>query len=379
MTSGKPSTALRRAEPLLRRNMPELDSIRGLAILAVIFYHGFYWNLDVTRFSAPIRLALTVMWAGRLGVNLFFVLSGFLITGILADSKERANYYTRFYYRRALRIVPAYLATIAALIVLAYPWKFIALSVLYLSNLTPLFGVPIAYPVLWSLAVEEHFYFLWPLLIRRFTKRHMIVFCAVIVGLSPLARLLTFHVTEHSGFVSFVCNEYTWNSADGLALGAALALWLRIADPMRSRVKRAMSVIAATALLMMAVIPSAMWTRQKPLGAALQVVPWHLLFVAMVGAFLLAGTSEWRNYVNIPILRFYGYISYGLYLYHLLIFYAVDALGGRGLQRIINTYSVHGLVMRFAVTLTLATGISFVSRRYFEDGFLKLKTKLASE
>jgi peptidoglycan/LPS O-acetylase OafA/YrhL len=84
-------------EPLLRPVMPELDSIRGIAILAVLFYHGFYWNVDLAQFSKPVRLVLTGMWVGRLGVNLFFVLSGFLITGLLIDSKGRTDYYSRFY------------------------------------------------------------------------------------------------------------------------------------------------------------------------------------------------------------------------------------------------------------------------------------------
>ena len=69
--------------------MPELDSIRGIAILGVLFYHGFFWGIDLAPFSKAARLVLTGMWVGRLGVDLFFVLSGFLITGLLLDSKER--------------------------------------------------------------------------------------------------------------------------------------------------------------------------------------------------------------------------------------------------------------------------------------------------
>lgn len=132
--------------------MPELDTIRGLAILGVLLYHGLYWNVNLSNFPSLERIILTGMWAGRMGVDLFFVLSGFLITGILLDSRNRQDYYRRFYARRALRILPAYLLILAILAVTKYtPLSFVLLSLIYLSNLTPLFGIPIAYPVLWSL------------------------------------------------------------------------------------------------------------------------------------------------------------------------------------------------------------------------------------
>src|SRR5262249_14959626 len=145
--------------PLLRGHMPELDSVRGLAILMVLVYHGLYWAIRLERFPYLERAVLTAAWTGRLGVNLFFVLSGFLITQLMAESKGKENYYTRFYWRRALRILPAYFATLALLGILGTSPAFLGLSAVYLANLTPLFGVVIAYPVLWSLAVEEHFYF----------------------------------------------------------------------------------------------------------------------------------------------------------------------------------------------------------------------------
>ena len=123
--------------------MPELDTIRGLAILAVLLYHGLYWQVDLSHFSKVEKRFLTSMWMGRLGVDLFFVLSGFLITGILLDSRERLEYYKRFYVRRALTILPIFIAIIALLALLKYaPVSFLFLSLLYLSNLTPLWEFP---------------------------------------------------------------------------------------------------------------------------------------------------------------------------------------------------------------------------------------------
>src|ERR1700744_1028317 len=98
--------------PLLRKHMPELDVLRGLAIFSVVLYHGLYWDGGHTT-SKIMKLIVKASVFGWLGVNLFFVLSGFLITGILLDTKGRPDYYRRFYLRRVQRILPAYLATIA--------------------------------------------------------------------------------------------------------------------------------------------------------------------------------------------------------------------------------------------------------------------------
>lgn len=129
-------------EPLLRPTMPELDSIRGLAILGVLFYHGFFWARDVSQFPRFERLFLRLMSPGEFGVSLFFVLSGFLITGLLIDSRDRPDYLRRFYIRRALRILPAYygiLVILAALGVISH--GFLLISLVYCSNLAPLFGI----------------------------------------------------------------------------------------------------------------------------------------------------------------------------------------------------------------------------------------------
>ena len=91
-------------EPLLRSVMPELDTLRGMAILGVLFLHGFFWPYSGLHFGRLGTLWLNITQPGWLGVNLFFVLSGFLITGILIDSAAGPDYYRRFYTRRALRI-----------------------------------------------------------------------------------------------------------------------------------------------------------------------------------------------------------------------------------------------------------------------------------
>ena len=366
-------------EPLLRREMPELDTIRGLAILAVLLYHGLYWQVDLSHFSRVERLFLTSMWMGRLGVDLFFVLSGFLITGILLDSRERLKYYKRFYVRRALRILPIFIAVIAILAFLKYaPLSFLFLSLLYLSNLTPLWGIPIAYPVLWSLAVEEHFYFLWPAAVQNLRNRTLILLCLTVIVVSPLSRLCTYLLTVKGGLVNFTCNEYTWNSLDGLACGAALALFLREYQPKRRTLwlNSFLLVIVATTIWILG-FPFGILTRQTPVGAALQVVPWHLVFTSLLSIFLLIGTGPWRAIVRIGSLRFLGYISYGLYLVHLLGFACVDRLFAHFSRHLSESSQFTLLILRLISAGAISIGLAFLSRKYFEERFLLLKNRLS--
>src|SRR5579871_2665766 len=223
-------------QPIVRDRMPELDVVRGIAILSVVFFHGFGDSLFVpVARPAWQRLVMDVAGQGWAGVNLFFVLSGFLITGILIDSASRRDYYSRFYVRRALRILPAYYLMLSVILA----WRFAtgtsgqtvaefgALSVIYLSNVSALFGVDFLYPLLWSLSVEEHFYLLWPALVRNLSRRALGIMAALICVIEPALRL---YDLSHGGKLWWAGSHhggayvYTWMMADGLALGALLAL-----------------------------------------------------------------------------------------------------------------------------------------------------------
>jgi peptidoglycan/LPS O-acetylase OafA/YrhL len=135
------------------------------------------------------------------------VLSGFLITGILLDSVKQTNYYSRFYLRRALRILPAYYFVLLLLALLSHisffprqtSLAFVSLSLIYLSNITPLLGIPIQYGPLWSLAVEEHFYILWPTLVQQLTRRNLTIAATSICMIEPFVRLYTVHRGGLSG------------------------------------------------------------------------------------------------------------------------------------------------------------------------------------
>jgi peptidoglycan/LPS O-acetylase OafA/YrhL len=369
----------REVEPLLRPVMPELDTLRGLAILMVILYHGLYWNVDMLRYHGVLRVFLTTMWAGRLGVNLFFVLSGFLITGILIESRVRSDYYKRFYVRRALRILPAYLLILAILAATRHaPISFILLSLFYLSNLTPLFGIAIAYPVLWSLAVEEHFYFLWPALVRHTRNKTLLILCAALIIATPVFRLISYFIVAKSGSISFVINDYTWNSLDGLACGAMLSAILHEYNIKREKLFRASLFLFGIAILMEAAgIPLGIISRQRPLGMALQVVPFHFAFTAVLCTTLLLGSSARKAAVTSKSLQLLGKISYGLYLVHLLIFDFYSHFVAAFWKDGADTSQFLPLVTRLVICAGASIGIAFLSRDYFEEPFLRLKNRLS--
>jgi peptidoglycan/LPS O-acetylase OafA/YrhL len=308
-------------DPLLRPHMPELDTIRGLAILGVLVYHGLCWARDFSLYLPWQRAVLKFASPGQYGVNLFFVLSGFLITGILLDSKLRRDYYQRFYFRRALRILPAYYATLLILVLFGLTSRgFLFMSLLYSSNLSALFGIAMSYPVLWSLAVEEHFYFLWPAVTKNFSNRHLEWIAGILLVCSPAMRFLC-----HQGIFGSVarvgCSYYTWNTADGLALGALIALLVRKWNQDRRKLRNFSVVLIVVGFaIALGGLPFGIQTRMNPVGEALQWVPWNLWCGGVLGVFLLIGSGPDKKWVAPKALIFFGQISYGLYLYHLFVF-----------------------------------------------------------
>jgi peptidoglycan/LPS O-acetylase OafA/YrhL len=201
--------------------MPELDVLRGCAVLSVLFYHGFYWSSTSTSHLGSLFIKSTVF--GWLGVNLFFVLSGFLITGILLDTKGSPTFYRDFYYRRALRILPAYVALIVILLLVGWlHFRTTIVALLFLSNFDYLFGLG-GYGPLWSLSVEEQFYLVWPAIVGRVSSRTLAIISAALCVVEPFLRWISASGRLHLGEVHIL----TYLIADNLALGALAAIFAR--------------------------------------------------------------------------------------------------------------------------------------------------------
>jgi peptidoglycan/LPS O-acetylase OafA/YrhL len=359
--------------PLLRREMPGLDALRGIAVLAVVAYHGLHWWLPpAISISRGVQIVSSLVAPGWLGVNLFFVLSGFLITGILVDTRHRPDYWWNFYTRRALRILPLYLVVLLILqFYFRVDWRYLLLCVFYLANFADRLPGE-HYGPLWSLAVEEQFYLVWPLLVRRLHLRTLGILCIGSIVLSPLLRYVCTSKILPLG------DPYTatWLLTDTLAAGALIAILLRSPGATPARV-RAFTVGAGLVGIAMLALEFRLrlLSRATALGAALQPEPFLFLFAAMLLLALQYGSHPVIFRITGP-LRFFGYISYGLYLFHLLGFKAYQDLFV-DFYHVPAVLTLGAVLLRFGGVVGVTTLVCFGSRRYFEEYFLRQKDRLA--
>jgi peptidoglycan/LPS O-acetylase OafA/YrhL len=292
-------------------HMPQLDGLRGVAVSAVLVHH--------LLIPLP-QLATPVPW-GLLGVRLFFVLSGFLITGLLIKAidahPERANrpsVLKHFYIRRTLRIFPIYYLVLAAAFVLRPPE--VAEQLPWLATYTYNFWIshlgwyPAYFAHFWSLCVEEQFYLLWPLLLVFLSRRHAYACALLMVLAAPL-----FRVAALAGEVNPVASyTLTPSSLDALGLGALLAFHTagqRAPEALEKRLR-----LVALPLCFAGLFAARF---SKALDDVLSET-----FVAIAFVWLVAAAS--RGFPGIvgrvleaaPV-TYLGKISYGIYVYHLLL------------------------------------------------------------
>jgi peptidoglycan/LPS O-acetylase OafA/YrhL len=367
------AVGFRYRSPLLKREMPGLDALRGLAVLGVVLNHGMYadqWQIPPTHsLAAHIGKLLRLGW---LGVFLFFVLSGFLITGILLDSKDHPNYWHNFYLRRVLRIMPAFALVLLILkFFFGSTWAYVAVCLAYLANIAPMMSLGGAlYEPLWSLAVEEQFYLVWPWMARFLTLRRFAYVTLACILVSPILRFLSAKGAVTLGNP----HRMTWLLADSLAMGALLAILLRSRWGSVERVQLiAWAMFGVGSALFLAGIPLGILNGQGLLGAAFETVPFELVFAALILFSLHVGDLKAVLIWTRP-LRFLGYISYGLYLYHRLVFMSVD--GVLKSFAYFKTWSTAEWALRFFGEVSLSVLAAYLSRRYFEEFFLALKARL---
>jgi peptidoglycan/LPS O-acetylase OafA/YrhL len=335
--------------------IPELQGLRGIAVLAVVIYHC-HPRLEGTW----IHYASLWGWAG---VNLFFVLSGFLITSILLEAREKPHYFRNFYARRALRIWPVYVLVLAAVYlqapwfvggpvvaaVKAAPWL---AYIFFVQNLFHL-SLPPAIGPTWSLAIEEQYYFLWAPLVRFLRRPWMLalVLSAALVG-SPLMRMTHF---------SWITPTHTLTHLDGIALGSLLALGL-YKLPLSRRIWLWMGLIA---------LPLGVLAAATVAGGTAFLD--SALAVGFAGAVLasIASTGA-RNPINAVLSRgplaFYGKISYGLYMTHIMVFVFFGWFDLR-----MDRYGIAGNLAVVAFRLTASTVLATALWYGFESQILKLK------
>jgi peptidoglycan/LPS O-acetylase OafA/YrhL len=358
-------------------HVPGLDGLRGFAILAVILAHVF----ERVPPGQGVDAAITgIGKTGRVGVDLFFVLSGFLITGILLDQRGHAGYFRIFYARRVLRIVPVYVVfllfsmwiaplvgvttpAIAQLLRSTQGWYWTYQSNVWdISHPFQPDGIPAH---LWSLAVEEQFYLLWPVAVALIAPRtlpRVALACVVAAELCRIAVLA-------SGAGPRVNYHLLPTRMDTLAIGAFLACAVRDPDLTRALARWRIGAIAgAIALLGASLILHRSGGEPLPVTQlfafpAITLVCGVLVLMVVQSPTLLTSRS----------LRFFGRYSYGMYIWHLL---ALHVLLER--TRVLTPYRLQGSYLTYyiqavAVTLGVSVLVALVSWHLIEQPFLRLK------
>ena len=330
-----------------------LDGLRAIAACGVMISHALK---ELSRFAghAPHHS----LELGRQGVTMFFALSGFLITYLLLEEREREGHIDlrAFYVRRILRIWPLYFVALGLAIAYHGQTTGLLLFLFFLSNVAFVTDryVPDTAP-LWSIGIEEQFYALWPLVVSRVRRLVPLLVC-VIVAL-PIARVAVHHAL---GPGRHVANDLLGTFGyDAMAVGALFAIGYRNGNALLLRIARtAWPHLAFAALVGLLAVNQLGWLHVllPPLVALLTSI------------FIVAQVASPRPLINLeaPPLRFVGRISFGVYVYHMLVI----AL----LVRVLGTTELPGaaiVVVVCAVTIVVAA----LSYRLIERPFLRLKRR----
>jgi peptidoglycan/LPS O-acetylase OafA/YrhL len=365
------------AEPSTRAHLPAVDGLRGFAILFVLLFH--------MRTDFPV--APSIFKLGWTGVELFFVLSGFLITRILLDARDRPRYFRDFYVRRTLRIFPIYYVFLLFVVVFSrvlhgssgrledLPWYMTYLQSIPMMQKEFKDGLPWSAHT-WTLAIEEQFYWFWPVLVYLVRGRALPYVLGLVCASALVARIV---------LTSLSSNPYCMQAilpvqVDSLSAGALLAYAVHtgVAPRTLRRIALACVLIGGSVCVFLIVKSGGvsaygnprLWTKMP------HNIPFLTGLAALFCGALGLALHGPRRYIELlrfrPLVRV-GKISYGLYLYHLPLLELMRWLGKKAAAATGADFGWVFVVLELAAFFLVAE----LSWRFIESPILRLKDRYA--
>lgn len=341
-----------------------LDGIRGFAVMLVIFFHCFGY----TKFS----------YFGWMGVDLFFVLSGFLITGILIDVKNKRDYYKNFFGKRFLRIFPLYYLILFVITFFSFfsfanaNFKFLTPNIfywLYLQNwqVTFLGKFSTENPILghfWSLAVEEQFYIFWPFIIKNLNIKSLIITIISFILLAILIRIFLFENNNIGYYVN------TFARFDSLCIGSLIAVLIRFRRQVLYKYTVFVTIISGLFIICNAIFNGPFFSHpvMGKLGFTLVAFFWGTILL-----YAISSKTIFSKIFSLKLFTFFGKYSYGMYVYHAIVYILlIDVVNNFITSINILPANLISVVSSFCIVL-ISVLISILSFHLFESNFLKFK------
>ena len=356
------------SKPKLMERIDFLDGVRGCAILLVLFFHLIFMPLPLGTFS--------IFWlnAGRFfmhGVTLFFVLSGFLVGSLLLHYKNSKNYFKAFYFRRAARILPLYYLLLISYYFTKYV-VFLNVQQAELSSLSPEWTYPFFLQsfyipklglgpgmlnVCWSLCIEEQFYLFAPILIYFIENNKLIIICICGILASLFSRMLIPGVDDLA-ILALITSRF-----DSIFMGMILAVIYQKKAFMADLKANSIQLYVLLLILVAGIIIGF-----NNFSMGVFKFTWFSLFFTVILLIPLSNSdSVFCKIFNLKALKYFGKYSYGIYLYHMPVFFLLHAANEKyGF----SLNSNNKLIMFNSATILVIVLISVISYNIFEKRFV---------